>query len=134
MKMYEVLSMVAKGEVKDGDTLEIIDEHEELYKYKYNEANQSFRDTYSNKLEDDFEIDKDFLNFDVELTQVKKYYLRLDEDDSFSYINKNVYLSYEVASKSECTDYKTKFTQEEIDECMLLKFIEQHGIKEEVND
>ena len=81
-------------------------------------------------------LKKEDLNRDVELIEPKpkKYYLRLDGDDSFSYINKNVYFSYEVANKSENTNYKTKFTQEEIDESMLLKFIEQHGIKEEVED
>lgn len=81
-------------------------------------------------------VQRSFRNKEVELIEPepKKYYLRLYKNDNFSYINKNVYFSYEVANKSVHTNYKTKFTQEEIDESMLLKFIEQHGIKEEVED
>ena len=39
-----------------------------------------------------------------------------------------------IASKYETLKSQSKFTQEEIDGSMLLKFIEQHGIKEEVED
>lgn len=133
--MIDVLNMMAKGEIKEGTKL-ITDDDLDDYAYRYSEVYQTFMDRYMNRIEDDFFLDEDFLNIEVELIppKPKKYYLRLDEDDKFSYINKKVRFSYELASKSGCTDYKTKFTQEEIDESMLLKFIEQHGVKEEVND
>ena len=70
----------------------------------------------------------------MKMKKPKKYYLRLYKDDKFSYINKNEFFAYQVANKSEHTNYKTKFTQDEIDKSMLLKFIEQHGIKEEVDE
>ena len=136
MKMIEVLDLMAKGEIEEGSILKIVNEYDELYRYEYHKLYLGFKSVVGDGIEDDFEIDKDFLNIEVELIEPKpkKYYLRLDGDDSFSYINKNVYFSYEVANKSEHTNYKTKFTQEEIDESMLLKFIEQHGIKEAVED
>lgn len=126
MKMIDVLNMMAKGEIKEETKLiasTVLDD----YEYRYSTGYRRFFNKYFNEIEDDFSLDEDFLNLEVELIppKPKKYYLRLYEDDSFSYINKN---------KIGCTDYKTKFTQEEIDGSMLLKFIEQHGIKEEVTE
>lgn len=128
MKLVEVLQKVANGEIKKGTKLWL-----EECSFKFN------GDSFTNEqlpLGNSSFLSTRFLNKEVEFIppKPKKYYLRLDEDDSFSYINKNVYFSYEIANKSEHTNYKTKFTQEEIDESMLLKFIEQHGIKEEVKD
>lgn len=136
MKMIEVLDLMAKGEIEEGSILKIVNEYDELYRYEYHKLFLGFKSVVGDGIEGDFEIDKDFLNIDVELIppKPKKYYLRLDKDDNFSYINKNVYFSYEVANKSEHTNYKTKFTQDEIDESVLLKFIEQYGVKEEVKD
>ncbi|WP_322391309.1 hypothetical protein V4S28_07800 [Enterococcus cecorum] len=128
MKMIEVLQKVANGEIKDQTTLKIYDTHV-FHTYTFEGKYNSFYSNtkYRRELGGYFKISGDFLNYEVELIppKPKKYYLRLYEDDSFSYINKN---------KIGCTDYKTKFTQEEIDGSMLLKFIERHGIKEEVSD
>lgn len=127
--MIEVLQKVANGEIKDQTILEIHDPAHALHTYTFEGKYNSFYSNtkYRRELGDYFKISGNFLNLEVELIppKPKKYYLRLYEDDSFSYINKN---------KIGCTDYKTKFTQEEIDGSMLLKFIERHGIKEEVND
>lgn len=132
MKMIEVLNMMAEGEIEK-DTKLIVSDGFGEYEYKYKQR-KGYRAFYNNfdkisklRIENEFRLDKDFLNLEVKLIppKPKKYYLRLYEDDSFSYINKN---------KIGCTDYKTKFTQEEIDGSMLLKFIEQHGIKEEVEE
>lgn len=135
MKMIEVLNMMAKGEIKEGTKL-ITDDDLDDYAYRYSEVYQTFMDRYMNRVEHDFDMDKDFLNLEVELIppKPKKYYLRLDGDDKLSYINLNKYASYEIAGKNEYVGYKTKFAQEEIDENMLLKFIEKHGIKEEVEE
>ena len=135
MRMIDVLNVMTEGKIKEGKKLKI---GYKIYDYikDYTESgNCSFvnqEDDRAEFLEDNEFITTDFLNKEVELIppKPKKYYLRLDGDDSFSYINKKVRFFYEVASKSGCTDYKTKLTQEEIDESMLLKFIEQHGIKE----
>lgn len=136
MKMIEVFIKLANDEIKDQTILKAYDHTGVMYTYTFDEKFKAFYDECDDELGGDFEISNKFLNYEVELIppKPKKYYLRLDEDDEFSYINKNVYFSYEVANKSEHTNYKTKFTQEEIDESMLLKFVEQHGIKEEVED
>lgn len=141
MKMIDVLNMMAKGEIEK-DTKLIVSDGFGEYEYKYKQR-KGYRAFYNNfdkisklRIENEFRLDKDFLNLEVKLIppKPKKYYLRLSEDDKFSYINKNVYFSYEVANKSEHTNYKTKFTQKEIDESMLLKFIERHGVKEAVEE
>lgn len=133
MKMIEVFDLMAKGEIKN-DTKLIVSNGLNDYEYRYSKSCNTFFDKYLNGLDDNFCLNKDFLNWEAKLIEPKpkKYYLRLDKDDNCSYINKNVYFSYEVANKSEHNNYKTKFTQEEIDGSMFLKFIEQHGIKEEV--
>lgn len=140
MKMIDVLNMMAKGEIKEGSKLKIggntysyIDTYTDDDGYCSFVNEEGYCDTF---LEDEEMITQHFLNLEVELIppKPKKYYLRLDKDDNCSYINKNVYFSYEVANKSEHNNYKTKFTQEEIDGSIFLKFIEQHGIKEEVKE
>ena len=129
MKLIDVIEKLSKGEIKDGTILTVKARNNRRYIYIEN----CFLDEYHFPLNIYGESD---LKSEVIFTEPKpkKYYLRLDKDDNFSYINKNVYFSYEVANKSEHTNYKTKFTQEEIDESMLLKFIEQHGIKEVVDE
>ena len=140
MIIIDVLNMMAKGEIKEGAKLKI---GGEVYSYidTYTDYSgccsfvneEGYTDTF---LEDEEMITQSFLNLEVELIppKEKKYYLRLDEDDELSYINLNKYASYGIAGKNEYVGYKTKFAQEEIDENMLLKFIEKHGIKEEVEE
>ena len=133
MKMIEVFDLMAKKEIKH-ETQLIIHYDSACRSFRYHKLYQTFLNDNHERMEEEFVFGDDFLNFEVELIppKPKKYYLRLDKDDNCSYINKNVYFSYEVANKSERNNYKTKFTQEEIDGSMFLKFIEQHGIKEEV--
>lgn len=130
MKMIDVLNKLAKGEIKDKTVLNVYDHN------SYTFDGKAFYDERGKEIGSDFIISSMFLNYTVELIEPepKKYYLRLDKDDNCSYINKNVYFSYEVANKSEHNNYKTKFTQEEIDGSIFLKFIEQHGIKEAVDE
>lgn len=138
MKMIEVLDLMAKGEIKEGTILKFVDSCNETVSYIYDEEMNAFYDEAQYDLGSEEEIRGPFLNKKVELIQPKpkpkKYYLKLDEDDSFSYINLTMYAAYEAATKDEFFGYKTKFTQEEIDGSMLLKFIEQHGIKEAVEE
>lgn len=127
MKMIEVFIKLVNDEIKDQTILKIYDHTGDLHRYTFDGKFKAFYDEFDDELGGDFEISNKFLNYEAELIppKEKEYYLRLYEDDSFSYINKN---------KIGCTDYKTKFTQEEIDGSMLLKFIEQYGVKEEVED
>ncbi|CAI3431007.1 hypothetical protein [Enterococcus cecorum] len=136
MKLIDVFIKLANDEIKDQTILKIYDHIGDIYTYTFDEKFKAFYDECNDELGGDFEISNKFLNYNVELItpKEKKYYLRLDGDDKLSYINLNKYASYEIAGKNEYVGYKTKFTQEEIDENMLLKFIEQHGIKEEVED
>lgn len=139
MKMIDVLNMMAKGEIKEGSKLKIggntysyIDTYTDDDGYCSFVNEEGYSDTF---LEDEEMITQHFLNLEVEMIppKPKKYYLRLDGDDKFSYIYRNVeYHTCKLSSKSESFACKTKFTQEEIDNDKLLKFIEQHGIKEEV--
>lgn len=67
----------------------------------------------------------------------KKYQLKLYEDDDFSYVTRSSYdsgFNYDISDKNEICEFITKFTQEEIDNEKLLKFIEMYGIKEEVEE
>lgn len=61
----------------------------------------------------------------------KKYQLKLFKADDLrsSYDND---FSYDVGNKVEISGFITKFTQEEIDNDRLLKFVEMYGTKEEV--
>lgn len=131
MKLIDVIEKLSKGEIKDGTLLTIDGRNNKQYKYTQN----CFLDDYHVPLQI---FDERQLNSKVIFTEPKpkKYRLRLYEDDSLSYINKNknARFSYEVTDRIECHDYKTKFTQEEIDESMLLKFIERHGVKEAVDE
>lgn len=140
MKMIDVLNMMAEGKIKEGTKLKI---GYKIYDY-INDYTESGDCSFVNKendgtnlLEDNELITKSFLNYDVELIEPKpkKYYLRLSGDDKLSYINRNVeYHTCKPSSRSESLVCKTKFTQEEIDNDKLLKFVEQHGIKEEVEE
>lgn len=135
MKMIDVLNLIAEGKIKN-DTKLIVSTDLDDYEYRYSKGYNTFFNKHSNRIEDDFLLDKDFLNFEAKLIEPKpkKYRLKLYKYDNLSYINKNAYSSYVVANKSERTGYKTKFTQEEIDGSMFLKFIEQYGVKEEIED
>lgn len=131
MKLIDVLQKLSKGEIKNGTILTIKSNIGAIYRYEC--VDNCFLNDYHLPLNIYGESD---LNREVTIIEPKpkKYYLRLDEDDSFSYINLTMYAAYEAATKDEFFGYKTKFTQEEIDESMLLKFIEQHGIKEVVDE
>ena len=142
MKMIDVLNMMAEGKIKEGTKLKI---GYKIYDYikDYTESeNCSFvnqEDDRAEFLEDNEFITTDFLNYDVELIEPKpkKYQLKLYEDDDFSYVTRSSYdngFNYDISDKNEICEFITKFTQEEINNEKLLKFIEQHGIKEEVEE
>ena len=136
MKMIDVLNMMAKGEIEKNTKLIIYDIFGE-FEYKYLKKYRSFVDEDLEELGKQFNIDEIFLKRKVRLEQPKEYYLRLDEKDDLSYVVRSSYNSdfkYDLGSKDELIESQTKFEQEEIDNDKLLKFIEQYGIKEEVED
>ena len=141
MKMIEVLQLISEGKIKDQTILEIYQPIDKLCTYTFNGKFKAFYSNtrYSAELSCHFKLNDDFLNFDVKLIPPipKEYYLRLDEDDELSYVIRSSYsvdFNYDLGSKLELCESITKFTQEEIDNDKLLKFIERHGIKEEVEE
>lgn len=138
MKMIDVLSLMAEGKIKKDTKLIVYDGSEE-YSYRYSEICRTFFGEYSSRIECDFDIDEDFLNLEVELIEPipKEYQLRLYEEDDLSYVVRSSYNSdfnYDLGSKYELIESQTKFAQEEIDNDKFLKFVEQYGIKEEVEE
>lgn len=133
MKMIDVLNMVAKGEIKDGTILDIND-GKRYRQYKY--IGDRFLDDYNSPLNIYGEND---LNSEVifVVPKPKKYHLKLYKNDNLSYITRSSYESdfnYDLSDKSEIGEFITKFTQEEIDNDKFLKFVEQYGVKEEVEE
>lgn len=139
MKMIDVLIKLANGEIKDQTILKIYDHTGDLHRYTFDGKFKAFYDESDDELGGDFEISNKFLNYEAELIEPKpkKYQLKLYEDDDFSYVTRSSYeydFNYDINSKREIGEFITKFTQEEIDEDKFLKFIEQHGIKEAVEE
>ena len=131
MKIIDVLNMIANGEIKEGTKIILNDDL-----FIFNGG------VFVNDLcylETCMFLKKEDLNQEVELIPPKpnKYYLRLNADDDLSYVTRSSYdndFNYDLGDENEIMEFKTKFTQEEIDNDKLLKFIEQHGIKEVVDE
>lgn len=137
MKMIDVFIKLANDEIKDQTILKVYDHTGDIYTYTFDEKFKAFYDECNDELGGDFEISNKFLNYEVELIEPKpkKYQLKLYEDDAFSYVTRSSYdsgFNYDINDKNEICELKTKFTQEEIDNEKLLKFVEKYGIKEEV--
>lgn len=128
MKMIEVFIKLANGEIEKGTKLWLEEcsfnfNGDSFTNEQYPFGNSSFLSTR-------------FLNKEVEFIppKEKKYQLKLYKDDDLSYVTCSSYendFNYDLSDKNETCEFITKFTQEEIDSDKLLKFIEQHGIKEE---
>ena len=135
MKMIDVLNKISNGEIKRGTVLSIYDNNNELVEeYKY--VGNCFIDDYHFPLT---LYGGNDLNKEVILTEPKpvnkKYQLKLFKADDLSYIARRSYdnnFNYDVGNKVEISEFITKFTQKEIDNDRLLKFVEMYGIKEEV--
>ena len=137
MRMIDVLNMMAKGEIKAQTELFVYDNIECINSYTFD--GKAFYDERDKEIGSDFIISSMFLNYTVELIEPepKKYQLKLYKEDDLSYVTRSSCLgdfNYNFDNKIEIMDFKTKFTQEEIDNDKLLKFIEQHGIKEVVDE
>lgn len=138
MKMIDVLNKMYNGEIKRGTVLSVYDNNNEIVEeYKYVE--NCFLDDYHFPLN---LYGGDDLNKEVILTEPKpvnkKYQLKLFKADDLSYITRSSScdndFNYDVGNKTEICPFITKFSQEEIDNDRLLKFVEMYGVKEEVED
>ena len=134
MKLIDVLEKLSKGEIKNGTILTLKRDSGAIYQYKY--VDNCFLDDYHFPLNI---YGKSDLNREVTIIEPipNEYQLKLYKDDDLSYVARSSYsadFNYDLGSKIELCESITKFTQAEIDNDKLLKFIEQHGIKEEVND
>lgn len=139
MKMIDVLIKLVNGEIEDQTVLEIHNPigNGKIYIYTFDSETMLSYNGFNWALDDHYKLDDKFLNFNVKLIppKPKKYYLRLNKDDSFSYVHWDGRSSCEFTTKQrDYFGYKTKFTQEEIDGCEFLKFVEKYGVKEEVKD
>ena len=137
MKMIDVFIKLVNDEIKDQTILKIYDHTGDLHRYTFDGKFKAFYDESDDELGGDFEISNKFLNYEAELipSKPKKYQLKLYEDDDFSYVTRSSYendFNYDLSDKNETCEFITKFMQEEIDNDMLLKFVEKYGIKEEV--
>lgn len=134
MKMIDVIVKLANGKIEDQTVLKIYDPMGKVNTYTFNGKSKTFYNGYMELYS--FKLDDKFLNFDVKLIppKPKKYYLRLNGDNDFNYVNWDRRSSYEFATKEDFFGYKTKFTQKEIDDNEFLKFVEKYGIKEEVEE
>lgn len=140
MKMIDVLGKLANGEIKDKSTL-LVESGEETFEYVYYERHQVFRGRCCSTLEDDFGIDKNFLNLEVELVEPKekKYLIVLKARGVrhvYNYVHycRDEYLQWiefggtEFDGECEGISRKVVFTKKEMQEIDLLKmFLEDMG-------
>lgn len=119
MKMIDVLNMVAKGEIENNTKL-IVSADLDDYEYRYSKGYNAFLNKYSNGMDDDFCLDKDFLNFEAELIppKEKKYLIKVNIQGLNGYFT---YLNYSevrhcvmIQDKAEDEIYKTHFTEKEL--------------------
>ena len=139
MKMIDVLVKLANGEIKDGTLLKIVDEKYDAKQSAFEFSGGYFYHEEDFSLEVLYSFDFDFFNREVELILPKpnKYQLKLYADDNLSYVtcsSSGRDFNYDLGDKSEIGEFITKFTQDEIDSDVFLKFVEKHGIKEEVEE
>lgn len=122
MKMIDVLSLMAEGKIKKDTKLIVYDGSEE-YSYRYSEICRTFFGEYSSGIECDFDIDEDFLNYEVELIppKEKKYLVKFNMRWLRSDIGETRYLNYvkkyeyvHIAGKAQNLSHKTQFTKQEL--------------------
>ena len=121
MKMIDILNMMAEGKIEKSTKLIVsTDLKDYKYEYRYSKEYHEFFDKHLNRIEDDFFLDKDFLNMEVELIppKEKKYRVRFkllgsSKEGSFLSWEKfpyGVFLSIQEGTG----DIKTNFTKSEL--------------------
>lgn len=125
MKMIDVLNMMAKGKIEK-DTKLIVSDGFGEYEYKYKQR-KGYRAFYNNfdkiskvRIDNEFRLDEDFLNLEVELIppKPKKYLVKLNVhglDEGFVYLNYFVRRNQvRIHDEYDCEIYKTHFTKDEL--------------------
>ena len=119
MKMIDILNLMAEGKIKNDAKLIAITDSDD-YEYRYSEGYHRFFNKYSNVMEDDFYLDEDFLNIEVELTQPKpkKYLIKVNVHglhEDFAYLNYFERINrLSLHDKDDYGIYKTHFTKDEL--------------------
>lgn len=119
MKMIDVLNLMAKGEIKE-ETKLIVSADLVDYEYRYSKGYNAFFNKHSNRIEDDFFLDEDFLNIEVELIppKEKKYLVKFNMRgwrEFFNYLNYYKKTDSIEINNNIFTDFaKTQFTKSEL--------------------
>lgn len=145
--MIDVLNLMAEGKIKEGTKLIVFDGYSE-YEYKYRKIYRTFVDEDLEELEERFNIDEIFLNWEVHLEQSNKknriklphleFYVgfaknKNNEKEIFLYIKDNPTTEALIQIGIEKgLEFKTEFTEQDFEEIEELKPYEQ--FKELVKD
>lgn len=117
MKMIDVFNMMIEDKIEN-DTKLIVSTDLDDYEYRYSKGYHTFFDKYFNGLDDHFCLDKDFLNFEVELIppKEKKYLIKLTiKGIADTYLNRSCETGILFLSDSFEGRYsRTKFTKDEL--------------------
>ena len=148
MKMIDVLSLMAKGEIEAGTKLIVSDGFQE-FEYEYIKRYLNFVYEDLDDLDERFNIDENFLNREVRLEPPKEYEYRIklphlefyvgfaknknNEKEIFPYIKDNQTIEALIQVGIEKgLEFKTEFTEKDFEEIEKLKPYKQ--FKELVKD
>lgn len=136
MKMIDVFNLMAEEKIEDNTTLIVFDGYIE-YEYKYRKIYRTFVDEDLEELEERFNIDEIFLNWEVHLEQSnKKYRIKLphlefyvgfaknknNEKEIFTYIKDNPTIEALIQVGTEKgLEFKTEFTEKDFEEIEELQ-------------
>lgn len=148
MKMIDVLNMMTEDKIEEGAKLIVPDVFGE-YEYKYRKTYRAFVDEDLDYLNERYNIDEEFLDWEVRLEQPseQKYYIKLphsefyvcfvktknNEKEIFPYIKDNPTTKVLIQLGIEKgLEFKTEFTEQDFEEIEELQPYEQ--FKELVKD
>lgn len=137
MKMIEVFNLMAEGKIEEGTKLIIYDIFGDL-EYKYRKIYRSFVDEDIDRLDEQFNIDENFLNRRVRLEQPIEYKYRIKLPHSEFYVcliktkdNEKEIMPYIKDSPTiealiqDATEkglkFQTEFTEQDFEEMKELK-------------
>ena len=132
MKMIDVLNLMAEGKIEKSTKL-IVSTDLNDYEYRYSKGYHTFFDKHLNIIEDDFLLDKDFLNLEAKLIPPKeqKYRIKLphlefyvgfaknknNEKEIFPYIKDNpTHEALIQVGIEKGLEFKTGFTEKDFEE------------------
>lgn len=135
MKMIDVFNLIAEGKIEEGTKLIVSDDFEE-FEYTYLKIYRTFVDEYLDELDERFNIDEDFLNWEVRLEkQIEKYRIKLPHSEFYVGFAFNEDGEKEIIPYSRCSIseliiqsaeknglmFKTQFTEQDLVEIEELQ-------------